>query len=65
MIFQDPRMQMSFGDTMCSNHVILFLFPMALFSFQEGRKVFNGAIGSNFHFPFAALTNTGAIFPHM
>jgi hypothetical protein len=23
---------------------------MASFSFQEGRKVFNGAIGCNFHF---------------
>jgi hypothetical protein len=51
MIFQDPGMQMSFGDTMCNNHVI-FLFLWYLFSFQVGRKVFNGAIDCNFQFSF-------------
>jgi hypothetical protein len=33
---------------------------MAPFSFQEGRKVFNGAIVCNFHL---ALCNTRAKFP--
>jgi hypothetical protein len=35
---------------------------MAPFSFQEGRKVFNGAIVYNFHF-FLALCNTRAKLP--
>jgi hypothetical protein len=35
---------------------------MAPFSFQEGRKVFNGAIVCNFHSYFA-LHNTRAKFP--
>jgi hypothetical protein len=49
---------------MCNNHVILFLFPMAPFSFQEGGKVFNGAIFCNFHFSsYATLYNTRASFP--
>jgi hypothetical protein len=54
MTFQDPGTQTSFGDTMCNNHVIFFLFPMAPFFFQEERKVFIGAIGI-FVFPYAAL----------
>jgi hypothetical protein len=49
MIFQDLGMQMSFGDIMYK--LCNFLFsPMAPFSFQEGRKVFNGAIGCNSSF---------------
>jgi hypothetical protein len=49
MAFQGLGMQMSFGDIMCK--LCNFSFsPMVPFSFQEGRKVFNGAIGCNFHF---------------
>jgi hypothetical protein len=64
MIFRVPGTQMSFGDIMCNSHVIFF-FPTAPFSFQEGRKVFNGAIGCNFHFLLLALSNTRENFPHM
>jgi hypothetical protein len=40
---------MSFGDTMYNIDVIFFfIFSMVPFSFQEGRKVFNGAIACNF-----------------
>jgi hypothetical protein len=35
---------------MCKPCNFFFLFPMAPFSFQEGRKVFNGVICCNFHF---------------
>jgi hypothetical protein len=63
MTFQDPRTYMSFGDTKCNNHVIFFLSPMAPFSLEERRKVFNGTIGGNFHLPFSALSNTRASFP--
>jgi hypothetical protein len=64
MIFEDPGMQMSFGDTMFNNHVI-FLFLWYPFSFQVGRKVFNGTIVLNLHFLFAVLFSTRANFPHM
>jgi hypothetical protein len=49
MMSQDLGMQMSFEDIMCK----LCNFPSlsyGTFSFQEGRKVFNRAIGCNFHF---------------
>jgi hypothetical protein len=38
---------------------------MAPFSFQEGRKVFNGAIGCNFHFLFRPMQYKGQIPPHV
>jgi hypothetical protein len=56
-------MQMSFDDIMYKQCNFL-IFPMAPFSFQEGRKVFNGAIGCNFHFLFSPLQYK-AKFPHM
>jgi hypothetical protein len=46
---------MSFGDTMCNIDVIFFHFFMVPFSFQEGRKVFNGAIACNFSFLFSPM----------
>jgi hypothetical protein len=64
MTYQGLGMQMSFED-ICVNYVIFLFSPMASFSFQEGRKNFNGAIGSNFLFLFLALSNTRARFPHM
>jgi hypothetical protein len=49
MTFQDIGMQMSSRDIMCK--LCHFLtFPYGTFSFQEGIKDFNGAIGCNFHF---------------
>jgi hypothetical protein len=42
-----------------------YFFPMAPFSFQEGRKVFNGAIGCNFHFLFSPMQYKGQILPHV
>jgi hypothetical protein len=48
---------------MCSNHVIFLLFPTTPFFFQEGRKVFNGAIGCNFHFSFHSLVQYKGQFP--
>jgi hypothetical protein len=53
MTFQDLRMQMSFEDIMCKLCNFL-IFPMAPFSFQEERKIFNGSISCNFHFFFLA-----------
>jgi hypothetical protein len=41
--------------------VIVLFFPMAPFSFQEGRKVFNGAIVCNFHFSFSPMQYKGQI----
>jgi hypothetical protein len=38
---------------------------MAPFSSQEGRKVFNGAIGCNFHFLFIPMQYKGQIPPHV
>jgi hypothetical protein len=38
---------------------------MAPFSFQEGRKVFNGAIGCNFHFLYSLVQYKGQILPHV
>jgi hypothetical protein len=64
MIFQDPGMQMSFEGTMCDNYVT-FHFYGSLFSFQAGRKFFNGAIFLYFLFSFPTLFNTRANFPHM
>jgi hypothetical protein len=50
MTYQGLGMQMGFEDIMCKLCNFLIFFPMAPFSFQEGRKVFNGATGCNFHF---------------
>jgi hypothetical protein len=61
----DPRMQTSFGDSMYNNHIIFFLFSYGTLFLSKGREVFNGVIGCNFHFLFAALSNTRANFPHM
>jgi hypothetical protein len=47
---------------LCVIDVIFFIFSMAPFSFQEGRKVFNGAIVCNFH-SYLALCNTRAKIP--
>jgi hypothetical protein len=45
---------MSFDDIMCNlMSSFFFIFSMAPFSFQEGRKVFNGAITCNFSFLFS------------
>jgi hypothetical protein len=38
---------------------------MAPFSFQEGRKVFNGAIGCNFHSLFRTMQYKGKIPPYV
>jgi hypothetical protein len=51
---------------LCVIDVIFLFFPMAPFSFQEGRKVFNGAIGCNFHFfLFSPMQYKGQIPPRM
>jgi hypothetical protein len=60
----DLGMRMSFGDIMC-NLCNLFIFRMAPFSFQERRKVFNGAIVCNFHFLFSPMQYKGQIPPKM
>jgi hypothetical protein len=65
MTFQDLGMQMSFGDIMCKFCNFLILFLMAPFSFQEGRKVFNGAIGCNFYFFYSPVQYKGQIRPHV
>jgi hypothetical protein len=44
MTYLDLGMRMSFGDTMCNIDVIFFHFFYGTLSFQEERKVFNGAI---------------------
>jgi hypothetical protein len=46
----------------CVINVIFSIFLMTPFSFQEGRKVFNGAIVCNFH-SYLALCNTWAKIP--
>jgi hypothetical protein len=38
---------------------------MAPFSFQEGRKVFNEAIGYNFYFLSSPVQYKGQIPPHV
>jgi hypothetical protein len=49
MVFQDLGMQMSSGDIACKLcNFLSFLY--GTFSFQEWRKIFNGAICCNFHF---------------
>jgi hypothetical protein len=63
MTFQYLGTQTSFKDTMCNNHVFFFLFPMATFSFQEERKVFNGAIGCNFYFSLRSPIQYKGQFP--
>jgi hypothetical protein len=65
MTFQDLGMQMSFGDIMCNFFIFLTFFLMAPFSFQEGRKVFNGAIGCNFYFSCGPMQYKGQIPPHV
>jgi hypothetical protein len=45
-----PRSWNAALEILCVNYVIFLLFPTTLFSFQEGRNVFNGAIGCNFRF---------------
>jgi hypothetical protein len=49
-------------DELRRYYVIFFIFPMAPFSFQEGRNVFNGAIVCNFHC-YLALRNKRAKIP--
>jgi hypothetical protein len=64
MTFQDLGMRMSFRGIMCKP--CNFLFPMAPFSFQEVRKVFNGAIGYNFHFSLRSpVQYKGQLPPHI
>jgi hypothetical protein len=55
MTYQGLGMQMNFDDIMCKLCNFLIFFSMEHFSFQEGRKVFNGAIGCNFHFLFSLV----------
>ena len=65
MTFQGLGMRMSFGDIMCKLCNFL-IFPMAPFSFQERRKVFNRAIGCNFHFFLCSPAQyKGQIPPHV
>jgi hypothetical protein len=58
MTFQYLGMQMSFEVIMCKQCNFLF-FLMAPFSFQERRKIFNGAIGCNFHSLFRPMQYKG------
>jgi hypothetical protein len=50
---------------LCVIDVIFLFFPMAHFFFQEGIKVFNGAIVCNFHFLFSPMQYKGHIPPKM
>jgi hypothetical protein len=58
-------MQMNSEDIMCKSCNFLIFFPMAPFSFQEGRKVFNGAKGCNFQFLSGPMQYKGQIPPHV
>jgi hypothetical protein len=63
MTYQGLGMRMSFEDIMCK--LFFLFFHMAPFSFQKGRKVFNGAIGCNFHFLCSLVQYKGQIPPHV
>jgi hypothetical protein len=65
MTFQDLGMQMSFEDIMRKQCNFLIFFSMAPYSFQEGRKVFNGAIGCHFHSLFRHMQYKGQILPYV
>jgi hypothetical protein len=65
MTFQDLEMQMSFEHIMCKQCNFLIFFLMEPFSFQEGRKVFNGAIGCNLHSLFRPMQYKGQILPYV
>jgi hypothetical protein len=65
MTYQGLGMRMSFDAIMCKQCNFLIFFPMTLFSFQEGRKIFNGAIGCNFHFLFSPMQYKIQVPPHV
>jgi hypothetical protein len=65
MTFQDLGMQMSFKDIMCKQCNFFYYFPVTSFSFQVGRKVFNGAICCNFHSLFRPMQYKGKIPPYV
>jgi hypothetical protein len=65
MTFQDLGMQMSFEDIMFKQCNFLIFFPYGTLFLSRGRKVFNGALGCNFHSLFRPTQYKGQIPPYV